>query len=379
MNTLQKFDLVIIGGGILGLLAALKVVQEKPNWRIAIYDRDLIGSGATRYSLGMSYSYAKSVFRKTLTEESLPEWDSIQQLIPGLPMRRLNLYGFSKHENLDKTINNFVTMEASPSKPKVLADENKSTFLKQFPWLLLPDKTDLLEANYADEAYVMELAKMMADYLREKTNVEIYETVAIEDWDTSKAKRPKDYPYSDDAPLILRASDGQSMITQYALLTPGPWVEASFWKSLLQPLKIRNKKIISFHFEIKPDDNAPVIFAFDEQAFFIPSYKNKYWLLSVTSPVWDITPDDPLTLTRNDREHAFNFLEKFAPSFIPFYRGGRVFCDAYGPDLNPVICSLGDNPRLIYAGAGSGSGFRLGPAIANRAIKMILDHARNET
>lgn len=376
MNTLPKFDLVVIGGGILGLLATIKIIEKKPDWRIAIFDRDLIGSGATRYSLGMSYAYAKSPFRKELTEESLPEWDKLQRLIPGLPIRRMNLFGFTKNENLEKTLKNFVDVGNQTEKTKVLSEDDRISFLKQFPWFQIANNEALLEANFADEAYVMELAKMLGDYLREKKQVEIYETVAVEEWEPYHPSK-KEHSVSKDAPLMLSASDGQSICANYVLVTPGPWVEYSFWKELIQPLQIRNKKIVSFHFEIKPEANAPVIFGFDEQAFFIPSFKNKYWFLSVTSPVWDITPDDPLTITRNDKEHAFKFLNKTAPSFIPFYRGGRVFCDAYGPELNPVISSLADNPRLIYAGAGSGSGFRLGPGIANRAVKMILDHALN--
>jgi glycine/D-amino acid oxidase-like deaminating enzyme len=48
-----------------------------------------------------------------------------------------------------------------------------------------------------------------------------------------------------------------------------------------------------------------------------------------------------------------------------------VFCDAYSPDREPVVRALDAGARLIFAGAASGSGYRLAPAIAAECTDLL--------
>jgi glycine/D-amino acid oxidase-like deaminating enzyme len=69
---------------------------------------------------------------------------------------------------------------------------------------------------------------------------------------------------------------------------------------------------------------------------------------------------------------ARDCLRRWAPALAGACTGGRVFCDAYSPDGEPVVCALADTGRIVFAGAASGSGYRLAPAIATQAVDLLL-------
>jgi glycine/D-amino acid oxidase-like deaminating enzyme len=65
------FDLVVIGGGILGLTTALIARRDQPEWSILVIDRGMPGGGATRWSAALSVSHAVSPRHRELVQESL--------------------------------------------------------------------------------------------------------------------------------------------------------------------------------------------------------------------------------------------------------------------------------------------------------------------
>ena len=52
MSMEQHFDLVIVGGGIIGAWALHHATQRYPHWQILLIDRYRIGDGATAHSAG---------------------------------------------------------------------------------------------------------------------------------------------------------------------------------------------------------------------------------------------------------------------------------------------------------------------------------------
>jgi glycine/D-amino acid oxidase-like deaminating enzyme len=58
-------------------------------------------------------------------------------------------------------------------------------------------------------------------------------------------------------------------------------------------------------------------------------------------------------------------------------RSGRVFCDAYSADREPLVRALDEEGRLVFAGAANGSGYRLAPAIAAEAAHLLRTAVEN--
>ncbi|MFD5387919.1 hypothetical protein ACFWMG_23805 [Streptomyces sp. NPDC127074] len=132
------------------------------------------------------------------------------------------------------------------------------------------------------------------------------------------------------------------------------------------------KKIVALHNDrpTRPDDGA-VVFQ-DHDAFLLPLHEEGHWLYSYVCAQWNVDPD---TIGRGpaprDVAEAAENLRACAPRITqPPYSAG-IFCDPYGPQGEPLITSVADEGRIVYAGAGSGFGYRLAPAIARKAAEIL--------
>ena len=76
-------------------------------------------------------------------------------------------------------------------------------------------------------------------------------------------------------------------------------------------------------------------------------------------------------LSDQDLGDALAVLRTVAPEYAAHCASGRVFCDAYSGTGEPIVCPLPADPRVVFAGAANGSGYRLAPAIAAQAADLI--------
>ena len=78
-----------------------------------------------------------------------------------------------------------------------------------------------------------------------------------------------------------------------------------------------------------------------------------------------------LRISNEDIDQANGILREFAPALVDTERSGRCFCDAYGPARSAVVASVSQTGRVVFAGAGSGSGFRIAPGISQRIAEQF--------
>ncbi|MGH9568149.1 MAG: NAD(P)/FAD-dependent oxidoreductase, partial [Candidatus Angelobacter sp.] len=174
-----------------------------------------------------------------------------------------------------------------------------------------------------------------------------------------------------DRELVLMASDGREIYAQHAVLATGPWITGGPAGSFCRDEGVKLKKVVAMHVECPPKENAPVIYLAEEDAFLFPHREQNRFLLSIASAEWDCLPEiSQLRITPSDRILATSILERYCPSFVRHCTGGRVFCDAYSKDCAPLISHAPGLDRLVVAGACSGSGMRLAPAVAMEALQL---------
>jgi glycine/D-amino acid oxidase-like deaminating enzyme len=106
-----------------------------------------------------------------------------------------------------------------------------------------------------------------------------------------------------------------------------------------------------------------------DDAFLLPLAHRGHWLLSYCCQQWDVEPGELTGLLAADTAAAHRLLRHYAPGMTGACHGGRVFCDAYSPAGEPVVRQVAD--RIVFAGAASGSGYRLAPAIAAAAADLV--------
>jgi hypothetical protein len=180
--------------------------------------------------------------------------------------------------------------------------------------------------------------------------------------------------------VVLRLGTGETLTVDRVVLAPGPWPADPAWAELLAPLGIRVKKVVALHIERRPGQDDPAVFFPDDDAFLLPLAHRGHWLFSYTCREWDVDPDDlHAGLSAGDVEQAAAVLRRYVPEPAVLSGGsaatavsGRMFCDAYSPDGEPLVRALdAADGRIVFAGAANGSGYRLAPALAAAAADLL--------
>lgn len=340
-------DVAVIGAGILGCLVAQEISERNPATSVAIIERDMVGSGASRRSAGLHFPRGATETVREMSRFSQQYWTELAASQPGLPIFALPM-----------------TLVASRGQ----AAQAKSAYLSEAklrPIISLPQLQSGLPADsvgwtvdgchYAD---VHQLTQQLAETLRGRVQlIEGVRVTALE-------------PGEDGVGIEL--GTGQRVQADKVVLSPGPWLAEPAWNDLVTPLGARVKKVVAMHIARRPAPEDQAISFHDEDAFLLPMARRGHWLFSYTCQEWDVDPDRLSTeLSELDLATARGILQQLAPELLPYCTGGRVFCDAYSPDREPIITSLDAAGRIVFAGACNGAGYRLAPAIAARAAALV--------
>lgn len=348
---MADIDVAIVGGGIVGCVIARQLLAADPSTSIAIIDRAMAGAGATKRSAGLHFPRGASPAVRELSDYSQRYWTELAAGRPELPIHPLPM-----------------TLVASRDR----ADAARSAFLPGADLRPVADVPELVGglpagsvgwqvsgAHYAD---VHALTQLLAAELR--ASVRVIEGTRVTAL-TSGADG-----------VDVEFGDGRSLRAGRVVLAPGPWLADPAWRELVAPLGARVKKVVAMHIAQPPGPGAQVVSFHDEDAFLLPLVSRGHWLFSYTCTIWDVDPDELSdSLTGEDFATALEVLTRLAPNLAPFCDGGRVFCDAYSTDREPIVQALNDTGHIIFAGACNGAGYRLAPAIAARAAELVRAEA----
>ncbi len=345
---------VVVGAGILGVLVAREILAADPGARVTVIDRDLVAGGASRRSAGLHFPRGASPTVRALAAESQRYYAALAAGRPGLPIRPLGMTVVAP-ERAEATLREVYLPEANLRRVTGVPDG-----------VTLPDGFTAWAGDGCQYADVPALTQALAAELRPE--VEFLEGVTVTGVST----------HADGVRLAL--GTGACLTAERAVLAPGPWLAAKAWRHLVEPLGARVKKIVALHIEQPPTDRDGAIVFHEEDAFLLPYRHRGHWLFSYTCTEWDVDPDtvEP-GLTPTHLAEARALLERYAPRLADRCVSGRVFCDAYAPDGAPLVRALTDDPRLVFAGAANGSGYRLAPAIARETVRLLSTPTRKDT
>jgi glycine/D-amino acid oxidase-like deaminating enzyme len=357
---LRTFDLVVVGAGIVGAMTVCLARREKPDWNILILDRSFVGDGSTRYSLGLDIPYGHSAGQKQLSLTSERLFRQLQTIIPDLPFQRLPLYGVASEARAGTVIGNFTgdTVHRADC-------HEEETLRRSYPDFRLPAGDILLAGCEGVYASPQIIASRLIDWSVESGMVECWEGV--------EAREVRACGGNDgDDGFTLATTDGRSVQARRVLMATGPWLLQGPTADFAAGAGVRIKKTAALHIARRPAPHDPILFFFEEDAFLLPLHERGEWMFSFTSQEWDVAPEiSQLKISGADRDLALAILHRYCPSFVADCRGGRVFCDAYSPDRVPLVRQVSGMRDYIAAGACSGSGYRLAPAIALEALKQF--------
>lgn len=335
---------VIAGAGIAGCLIARELAARDPDLSITVLDRDAVGAGASRRSAGLHLPRGSSPRIRRMSARSHAYYLELRSRHPDLPLYPVGATVVGPGDGPGPDY----LAEATPVPAAGLGLEA----------VVVPDGHRAWRLSGCHYADVGQLARRLAAGLRPR--VRFAEAVAV----TGLSAGP--------GAVTVTTSTGERLVADYVVLAPGPWLAAPAWRDLVAPLGLRVKKVIALHLARRPDPGDPAVLFDADDAFLLPVGHLGHWLLSYASQEWDVDPDaPPAGLSPAEVGAARDLLGRHAPSLAGHCDSGRVFCDAYSPDREPVIRPLDDAGRIIFAGAANGSGYRLAPAIAAEVVSLL--------
>jgi len=352
---MPEFDLVVIGAGIVGTLAAYLAHQQRAEWRILLVDRSLVGTGATQYSVGLDIPYGRNDSQKHYSRLSTTIYRDLKTSIPELPIYDLPFFAVVAREKVNGTCAGFTKDDI-----RIASEAERAQLHESYPDLTIHEHQVLLTGCTACYGFPQMIVKALVARLREGPLAECWEGVEIQ---TVQAGGEG---------FLLATNDGRSISARRVLIATGPWLLNGPGDSVARDSGVRIKKVAALHVNRCPTAKDPVMVFFDEDAFLLPVIQRQEWIFSFTSEEWDCTPEvSRLRISKADRDLALTILNRYCRSFIPYCHGGRVFCDAYSRDFVPLVTRISERGDFVIAGACSGSGYRLAPGVALEALSQL--------
>lgn len=339
--------IAIIGAGIAGCLIARELLAARPDARVTLIDRDLAGLGASQRSAGLQFPVGRTERIRQWAATSREYYRDLGARHPETAPRPVAAVAAASSER------------ASDLRDHCIDAGEIRTGLDAIAGLIA-ERPDLAtwEMPGCHAADVGALVRWLARDLRGRAAL-------VEGCGVEAVAEAEDL-------VRVTLASGETLEVDRLVLAPGPWANATPWGALTAPLGIRIKKVVAFHIDHPATPESRAILFPEEDAFVVPLVHRGHWLYSYTCPEWDYDPDSPPAgISRANLEEASAVLRRYAPQAARRIRGGRVFCDAYGPAREPIVAAVGGSGRIVFAGAANGSGYRLAPAIAAEAVALL--------
>jgi glycine/D-amino acid oxidase-like deaminating enzyme len=348
MSNLDQ-HVVVIGGGIVGLTTATRMLQCDPHVRVTVIEQNTVGSGASRYAGAIDIPYFQSEFHRELVSFS---WKWYAEFAPAaghrIPVPMLWYLSSADEEtalrqSLNENPSEVRTCDMHWAVPPDIHVIKGSAFaLRPGPWC----QTLRKELELSGRAKILEHSGV--------TNLEL----------RNKALR-------------VATKDGGSISADHAIACVGPWLPA--WLSAFaQPIndqKVRNKSVFGIQIEVDGSRRGwSAIGRIGAGIFFLPYGRTGNYFMSIKHDEWDVFPEKPGTIVPEVEGRAASFLDQTVGRGLWRIAEPSVFMDTYNRAFQPVVRQIQEMDDLLTVVTGThGSGVRLSPGLANAAVRICLN------
>ncbi|WP_182888075.1 NAD(P)/FAD-dependent oxidoreductase [Microbispora sp. H10885] len=355
-GAIPDFDLAVVGAGVVGAMTGHLALEREPGLRVLTVDQLPLNQGglnATGLSAGLDVPTGRDARQRELAARSTALYRRLLATRPGLPVRSLDTFWLLARGNVGR-------LRETMAGP-VLEEADPDALDGVFPGLRPSGDRVLLRSGGSWRADVAGLTRALLDEQRGRSGCAVREDEEV----TSLR------PYGDG--FLLAGEGGRPLARcRAAVVATGPWALHGPFGERMRAAGLRIKKVAAFHLDLRPADDAPVLIFEDDDAFLLPQPESGRWLFSFTSQEWGGSPVlRPAALSGGDYSEAVRVLRRYAPSLAGAISGGRAFYDGYTHDRLPLVEPVPDHPGVVIAAGGNGSGFRLAPAIAERALGLL--------
>ncbi|SFD00938.1 Glycine/D-amino acid oxidase [Chitinophaga sp. CF118] len=335
MHNADQYDLLIVGGGIIGLFSAYHIKYLHPEKKILLVTEKKVGYGNTENCVALSSPICESRQIYKMYLESLLLFERYSMLV-GYKIYKSPIYSITSST---------YSMGFDPLFTR-LKDSDKTDFIRKYSDFVKIHKDDHIFFNgIAHHFNVHELISKIKD-----SYIQLGGVIA-------EATPAKGIVYTDNKAHI-NLIDG-NIISDKVILCMGSYLPSN---NIIDGLRIssKNKKIVAFQSDFIPDiPNLPVFNFPDERSFLLA--RGNHFYLSLTSNEWGSGKETAWKYTAEDD----SILDAILHKRINIERGilkGVWGGDNYTEDKIPRIRHY--NEQILYVEGASGRGLKLGPYIA---------------
>ncbi|MDI2128355.1 FAD-dependent oxidoreductase [Yinghuangia seranimata] len=343
-------DLVVVGGGVLGVAVALHARRTHPDWRVALLDQTAPGAGATGRSLAVVAPTGEN------------------SAIRGLAARAVEIYRSTELHDCVR-----------PRSALVVVPEHAEPMLKE---------QTTSTVRRADASDVQRLrASAPGVQLRPGDAVFAVDDGFLQVDTATLAELPADAGVTvahDTRITACREADGQWELlaadnacwrTPRVVLAVGPWEppDITAAEGPWVPPRTRVKRVASLHvpaYKGEPDD--PLVAFPADNLLLVPgedglrvSFLHPHWRSGPLAHGAHEAPD----FTADDLAAGRAALAVRAPTLAEQAVGGQVFWDTYPEDPLAFVSGPAAG-SLRWLNGGAGRGVRLAPALAEAALAV---------
>lgn len=344
----KYFDVCVIGAGLIGTTVSYMISKADRSTSICQLDKSLSGNGTTFYSAGLDLPFYANNVHKEMGITSRQFYSSLK--LSKKIATRTGLYLLSDQDEFEHKVFD-------------------AHFEKQ--------------GNYTIKCPVFSVIHPYKHVL--KTHSFIYNPALLTEYyrnDLLKRERyslfqgslPSHIEKNLDGAYNIYLSNGYVITCRQIVYCPGPWGSHNLLptlKDFYSKQDLRVKKVVSYIFRLDTHSFRNTCYFDDLDAFIMPLNKHQM-TVSIRSTDWDCQPHgESMYLSESDELILKKLFERIKLALPVKQTGAKVFCDLYSPDRVPVIASVAEDTDIIFAGACSGSGLRLAPAVAQKVLLFL--------
>jgi glycine/D-amino acid oxidase-like deaminating enzyme len=352
-------DLIVVGAGIVG--ASITYFAHKAGRKnLILIDRGTVGSGASNFSAGFDAIESASDEHRALAVRSRKLYRAMSEDIAAASVVPLSTLWVVNRRRVDKFCLNFATDDSRPELPRHITCGAPPEFR-------IPPDREILKSERDGFARPGEVSRGIVHYLNTHCQGfachENTEVIAIKQSEVS-------------AEVVL--SDGRHISANKLILAVGAWLlDDRFAAALPRAARLKTKKIASFIINCCPNPTAPALVFHEEEAFFLPLLSENCWLFCFRLDSWSCPPQAPAALNYSEMLQGRRLLEMLAPSFANKISAVRAAVDLYSPSRAPLLTTRPFGSAVIIAGACSGAGYRIAPALAQNCVRNVCSVTRS--
>jgi len=347
-------DLVVVGAGIVGAAVAEQARRRAADATVLLLDQGQAGSGSTRYSAALCPPVGATPGHRELVEHAERWYDDLYARdgtgSAAPTRRRLETYWVVRADEVDALGAEFVTAPPTPASAVDLARLRDA-----YPDLVVRPDEVVLRCDRTWAADPGATVRALTRRLAEGSSSACWEGVRVDD------------VQPDGDRYVVLTHTGQRLTARHVVLATGPWL-ADDPGAARAGWPLRVKKVAALHLAHRPPPTDPVVMFCAEDAFLLPLPEHGLTLFSFHCSTWDVRPSPGLLVDRAELAAARAVLAARSPRLAEVVAGGRAFCDGYLPQRLPATAVDPARPGVVLVGGCSGSGFRLAPALAERAV-----------